>query len=131
MLKNIILALIPPEIAIKTLDFLPQYTSPPIKRRKLASGLLVLHTPPYSIHAFTARLVGRIRAQGPCTTLEVAQAEGLTIGFAGEMIHEAESAGDIMRDDASAGLRGAGGGISGEVRWWSSAILKDYVWDGQ
>lgn len=92
----------------------------------------MLHTPPYSTEAFGARLLGRIEAQGPCTTLDVSQAEGLTIGFAGELINEAENLGDIMRDDASSGLRGgAGSGISSEVRWWSTATLKGYVWDGQ
>lgn len=51
-------ALLPPATLLLVLPHLPQYTDPPINRRTFSNGLSVLHTPPYTRAAFSARLVG-------------------------------------------------------------------------
>lgn len=54
-------ALIPPSTLIQVVPQLPQYTDPPIRMRTFAaSGLSVLHAPPYTRAAFAARLVGML-----------------------------------------------------------------------
>ncbi|KAJ2958112.1 hypothetical protein NUW54_g14555 [Trametes sanguinea] len=56
-----------------------------------ASGLSVLHTPPYGSAAFASRLVGLLTLAGPRTTVEVAQEEDLPIGLTQEMVDEVET----------------------------------------
>lgn len=52
-------ALIPPATFLQVLPHLPTFTLPPIRMRTFAaSGLSVLHTPPYGSAAFASRLVG-------------------------------------------------------------------------
>ena len=52
-------ALIPPATFLQVLPQLPSFTHPPIRMRTFAaSGLSVLHTPPYGSAAFASRLVG-------------------------------------------------------------------------
>ena len=118
----------PPTTLLQTLPFLPNYTSPPIRSRKLASGLTVLHTPAYTIASFTDRLVARIASHGPCTTVTVAQEEGLSVGLVQEMIVEAEARGDICRDEAGTGAADAMTSV--EVKWWINLFI-GYQWDGQ
>ncbi|KAI0776691.1 EAP30/Vps36 family-domain-containing protein [Trametes elegans] len=133
-------ALIPPATFLQVLPHLPSFTHPPIRMRTFAaSGLSVLHTPPYGSAAFAARLVGLLTLVGPRTTVEVAQEEDLPIGLTQEMVDEVERDGEICRDEGGAGIAAltgrsssagwaAGGG--GEVRWWTN-IFRGYVWDGQ
>ncbi|KAI0075151.1 hypothetical protein K474DRAFT_1646878 [Panus rudis PR-1116 ss-1] len=122
-------ALIPPSTFLQVLPHLPSYTSPPIHMRTFpASGLSVLHTPPYTRVAFAARMVGLLTLAGPKTTVEVAQDEQLPMGLTQEMINEVEDTGEICRDEG-------GGGIGifaerGEVKWWIN-VFRDYEWDGQ
>ncbi|RPD76898.1 hypothetical protein L226DRAFT_354147 [Lentinus tigrinus ALCF2SS1-7] len=131
-------ALIPPATFLQVLPHLPSFTLPPIRMRTFAaSGLSVLHTPPYGSATFASRLVSMITLVGPKTTVEVAQEEDLPIGLTEEMVHEVEMEGEICRDDGGSGLSifsspGAPGAASegGEVRWWVN-IFRGYVWDGQ
>ena len=52
-------ALIPPSTFLRVLPYLPSFTLPPIRMRTFpASGLSVLHTPPFGRATFAARLVG-------------------------------------------------------------------------
>ncbi|KAH9916404.1 EAP30/Vps36 family-domain-containing protein [Epithele typhae] len=125
-------ALIPPNTFLQVLPLLPSFTNPPIQMRTFAaSGLSVLHTPPYGAAAFTARLVGILTHTGPRTTVEIATAEDLPIGLTQEMVDEAERAGDVCRDEGGAGVALFSGGAGGaEVRWWPN-VFREYVWDGQ
>ncbi|KAI0632753.1 EAP30/Vps36 family-domain-containing protein [Trametes polyzona] len=141
-------ALIPPATFLQVLPHLPSYTHPPIRMRTFAaSGLSVLHTPPYGSAAFAARLVGLLSLAGPRTTIEVAQEEDLPPGLTQEMVDEVEAAGEICRDEGGSGVAmfgsapaakdagavGAGwaaSGAGGEVRWWPN-VFRGYVWDGQ
>jgi ESCRT-II complex subunit VPS36 len=119
-------ALIPPSTFLQVLPHLPTYTNPTIRTRTFASGLSVLHTPPYTHAAFAARLSGLLTLAGPKTSMEVAQEERITVGLAGEMIGAMEGDGYVCRDDGSAVIRGRGT----ELRWWPN-VLMGYVWDGQ
>ncbi|KAI8992821.1 EAP30/Vps36 family-domain-containing protein [Trametes punicea] len=140
-------ALIPPATFLQVLPHLPSFTLPPIRMRTFAaSGLSVLHTPPYGSAAFASRLVGHLTLAGPRTTVEIAQEEDLPIGLAREMVDEVEAAGEICRDEGGSGISsfsglgagtkatpiGAGWAASGggEVRWWVN-VFRGYVWDGQ
>jgi ESCRT-II complex subunit VPS36 len=98
--------------------------------RTFASGLSVLHTPPYTHAAFGARMAGLLLLGGPKTTMEIAQEEGITVGLAGEMIAAMEEDESVWRDDGSVAIGGGGSGSGVEVKWWIN-ILKGYVWDGQ
>ncbi|CCM05946.1 uncharacterized protein FIBRA_08185 [Fibroporia radiculosa] len=133
-------ALIPPSTFLLVLPQLPGYTSPPIQMRTFsASGLSVLHTPPFTTAAFTSRLVGLISLAGPRTVVEIAQEEALPIGLAQEMVIEVEDVGEICRDEGGPGVNATGSSnrswhkdgweVSGEVRWWVN-IFRDYEWDG-
>ncbi|KAH9887028.1 EAP30/Vps36 family-domain-containing protein [Cubamyces lactineus] len=141
-------ALIPPATFLQVLPQLPSFTHPPIRMRTfVASGLSVLHTPPYGSAAFASRLVGLLTLAGPRTTVEIAQEEDLPIGLTQEMVDEVETAGEICRDEGGSGISlfsglgagppGAGAGASagwaasggGEVRWWVN-LFRGYVWDG-
>ncbi|KAH9943659.1 EAP30/Vps36 family-domain-containing protein [Amylocystis lapponica] len=131
-------ALIPPSTFLQVLPLLPVHTSPPIHMRTFpSSGLLVLHTPPYTKAAFAARLVGLLSLAGPKSTAEVAQEDGLPIPLAQEMVSEVEDEGEICRDEGGSGIDVSAGGKrdgwaegSGEVRWWVN-VFRSYVWDGQ
>ncbi|KAI0668952.1 EAP30/Vps36 family-domain-containing protein [Trametes maxima] len=142
-------ALIPPATFLQVLPHLPGFTHPPIRMRTFAaSGLSVLHTPPYGSAAFAARIVGLLTLVGPRTTVEIAQEEDLPIGLTQEMVDEVERDGEICRDEGGAGVAvfsglstasadtaGADAGwatASGgaEVRWWTN-VFRSYVWDGQ
>ncbi|GLB44280.1 putative vacuolar protein sorting protein 36 Vps36 [Lyophyllum shimeji] len=125
-------ALIPPSTFLLVLPHLPHFTDPPVQARTFASGLRVLHTPPYTHSAFSARLSGMLALTGPKTAMQVAQMEGITLGLAAELIAAVETDGDICRDDAAAAI-GGGGGVSGggaEVMWWANVFV-GYTWDGQ
>ncbi|KAI0641046.1 EAP30/Vps36 family-domain-containing protein [Trametes meyenii] len=143
-------ALIPPATFLQVLPHLPGFTHPPIRMRTFAaSGLSVLHTPPYGSAAFAARTVGLLALAGPRTTVEIAQEEDLPIGLTQEMVDEVEADGEICRDEGGAGVAifsglsaasahtetaGANAGWAasggGEVRWWTN-VFRGYVWDGQ
>ncbi|KAI0706725.1 EAP30/Vps36 family-domain-containing protein [Cerioporus squamosus] len=131
-------ALIPPATFLQVLPHLPSFTLPPIRMRTFAaSGLSVLHTPPYGSAAFASRLVSMLTLVGPRTTVEVAQEDDLPIGLTEEMVNEVEMEGEICRDDGGSGVSifsspGATWAASegGEVRWWVN-IFRGYVWDGQ
>jgi ESCRT-II complex subunit VPS36 len=124
------IALIPPSTFLLVLPHLPAHTVPPIRTRTFASGLTVLHTPPYTHAAFAARLASSLALGGPKTTVQIANEEGITVGLAGEMIKTVESDGDICRDDGSAAINGGGSGAGVELRWWMN-VFKGYIWDGQ
>jgi len=121
-------ALIPPSTFLQVLSHLPSYTDPPIRMRTFASGLSVLHTPPYTDAAFAARLASLLALAGPRTTLHVAQEENLAVGLADEMLLAVEAAGHVCRDDPSAALKSGGAGT--EIRWWTN-VFRSYSWDGQ
>ncbi|TBU40909.1 EAP30/Vps36 family-domain-containing protein [Dichomitus squalens] len=138
-------ALIPPATFLQVLPHLPNFTLPPIRMRTFAaSGLSVLHTPPYGSATFASRLVGVLTLVGPRTTIEIAQEEDLPIGLTQEMLDEVEMDGETCRDDGGSGVAlfasrtgsasasadawAANGG--GEVRYWIN-IFRGYVWDGQ
>ncbi|KAI0830056.1 EAP30/Vps36 family-domain-containing protein [Trametes gibbosa] len=144
-------ALIPPATFLQVLPHLPSYTHPPIRMRTfIASGLSVLHTPPYGGAAFAARLVGLLTLAGPRTTIEIAQEEDLPPGLVQDMVNEVEAAGEICRDEGGSGVAmfgsapkdatsvahggvgwvASGEGSGGEVRWWAN-VFRGYVWDGQ
>ncbi|RDB18220.1 Vacuolar protein-sorting-associated protein 36 [Hypsizygus marmoreus] len=123
-------ALIPPSTFLLVLPHLPQFTSPPIQARTFASGLSVLHTPPYTSAAFAARLSGLLALTGPKTTAEVAREEGITLGLAEEMIGAVEAEGDVCRDEGEGRGGTPGAGAGAELRWWANLFV-GYVWDGQ
>lgn len=123
------IALISPELTLKSLPYLPRHTHPPIHTRTLASGLRVLHTPAYSSASFSSRLLSYIFENGPRTTTQVAGEEGLSVGLVDELVKEAEDAGDICREDPMTGFNGRDG-LGIEVRWWANAFI-EYAWDGQ
>lgn len=127
-------ALLPPTTFLQVTPHLPQHTSPPIHKRTFKSGLTVLHTPPYSQHAFSDRLTAHLTTDGPKTTMEVAMIEGITVALAKEMINDAEMRGDVVRAGAECVIADGGGvglgvGEAG-VRWWPNVFV-GYVWDGQ
>lgn len=101
-----------------------------------STGLSVLHTPVYSPSSFVERLTSIIAEHGPRTSLEVAWAENVPVGLVTEMIGEAESDGEVCRDEmqgkigvspAASANSGSGGS---ELRWWLN-VFTGYVWDGQ
>lgn len=123
-------ALIPPATFLQVVPHLPSCTSPTIRQRTFASGLSVLHTPPYTRAAFAARLSGMLVLSGPRNTMEIAMEEGLTVGLAAEMIDAMEADGDVCRDDGKTAISGGGSAGGTEVRWWANLFV-GYVWDGQ
>ncbi|KAF9484811.1 vacuolar protein sorting-associated protein 36 [Pholiota conissans] len=123
-------ALIPPPTFLQVLPHLPAHSSPTIRHRAFASGLNVLHTPPYTAAAFAARLSSLLVMSGPRTTLEIAKEEDLTVALVSEMIDAVEQDSGICRDDSSAAIVGGDVGTGVEVRWWSN-IFVGYIWDGQ
>ncbi|GJE95592.1 EAP30/Vps36 family-domain-containing protein [Phanerochaete sordida] len=122
-------ALIPPATFLLVLPYLPQCTAPPVHARTFASGLAVLHTPPYTRAAFSARLGGLLTLVGPRTTVEVAYEEALPVGLVQEMLLEVEAVGEICRDEGE-GKVDVFGGRGHEVHWCMNIFLS-YVWDGQ
>ncbi|KAI1790835.1 EAP30/Vps36 family-domain-containing protein [Ganoderma leucocontextum] len=128
-------ALLPPSTFLQVLPHIPTFTLPPIRMRTFpASGLSVLHTPPFGRAAFASRLVGLLTLVGPRTTIEVAQEEDLPIGLTQEMLDEVEMDDEICRDDGGVGVATFSEWLStsggGEVRYWVN-IFRGYVWDGQ
>ena len=131
MILNVVLkALIPPSTFLQVLPHLPAHSSPTIRHRAFASGLNVLHTPPYTAVAFAARLSSLLVMSGPRTTLEIAEEEHLTVALVSEMIDAAEQDSGVCRDDSSAAIVGGDVGTGVEVRWWTN-IFVGYIWDGQ
>ncbi|KAF5376388.1 hypothetical protein D9757_008654 [Collybiopsis confluens] len=161
-------ALIPPSTLVLVLPHLPTYTNPPIRALELPSSLKVLHAPEYAPGAFGDRIRAMLaieeggatatqdiggRAGVPKSTLtststtEIAQAEGITIALAEEMVQLVERDGGVSRDDGRCviherlserslehdGDTGGGAGAwtgGGEVKWWINVFF-GYVWDGQ
>lgn len=123
-------ALIPPAMFLQVLPYLPVYTTPTIQTRQLHSGLTVLHTPPYSHAAFSARLVGFLSLNGPQTSAEIAQEEDITVGLAEGMIGAVEADGQVCRDDEASALNGRGSAV-GVIRWWPWTEFDSYNYDGQ
>ncbi|KAL1937951.1 hypothetical protein VTO73DRAFT_12701 [Trametes versicolor] len=130
-------ALIPPATFLQVLPHLSSFTHPPIRMRTFAaSGLSVLHTPPYGSAAFASRLVSLLTLAGPRTTIEIAQEEDLPPGLTQDMVDEVEAAGEICRDEGGSGVATFGAtaaqdtAAGGEVRWWTN-VFRGYVWDGQ
>ncbi|KAK2460420.1 hypothetical protein APHAL10511_007585 [Amanita phalloides] len=114
-------ALIPPATFLQVVALLPLHT------RTFASGLTVLHTPPYSHAAFASRLTSFLALVGSQTTTDIALEEGLSFSLVKEMVEAVEAEGHVVRDDASASL--AGGAVAGaHVKWWAN-MLADYAWD--
>ena len=93
---------------------------PPVQLRVFQSGLRVLHTPKYGDVEFQLQL-SHILSKDPKSTIEVAVAEGISVGLAEEMIASAENASAVARDE---------GGANGETRWYTN-VLEHYVWDGE
>ncbi|KIY44855.1 hypothetical protein FISHEDRAFT_67272 [Fistulina hepatica ATCC 64428] len=123
-------ALIPPSTLLQIIPQLAAHTRPPVTSRVLSSGLTVLHTPPFSHAAFSARLLVLLDSVGPQNALAIARSEGVTIGLVTEMILAVEADGAIARDDSNTSISGSSGGLGGsEIRWWPN-MLRDYVWDG-
>ncbi|KAJ7500784.1 EAP30/Vps36 family-domain-containing protein [Mycena galericulata] len=118
--------LIPPATLLQVVPHLPACTHPAIRMRTFASGLSVLHTPPYTHAAFAARLSGLLVLAGPKTVTEVAREERVAVGLAAEMLGAVEADGDICRDDEACMIKGGGA----EVRFWGN-VFHGYVWDGQ
>ncbi|KAF9566050.1 hypothetical protein CPC08DRAFT_704135 [Agrocybe pediades] len=123
-------ALIPPSTLLQVIPHLPAYTNPTIRHRAFASGLNVLHTPPYTTAAFSSRLSGYLMLNGPKTTIEISLEENLTVALTSEMIDAAELDGGVCRDDSGASISGGGSGTGVELRWWAN-LFHGYIWDGQ
>ena len=124
------IALIPPSTFLQVVPLLPLYTTPTIQMRTLASGLTVLHTPPYSPASFASRLAGFLSLVGPQTTMEIAIEENLPFSLVDELLQAVEADSYILRDDAAAALSGGGGVAGAQVRWWAN-LFEGYIWDGQ
>lgn len=123
-------ALIPPSTFLQVVPLLPLYTTPSIQMRTLASGLTVLHTPPYSPATFASRLAGFLSLAGPQTTMDIAIEEDLPFSLVNELLQVVEADNHIIRDDAAAALVGGGGVAGAQVRWWVN-VFHGYIWDGQ
>lgn len=129
MILNKQIALIPPSTFLQVIPHLPTHTEPVIQHRAFASGLNVLHTPPYTQAAFAARISGFLVLGGPKTTVEIAAEENLTVGLVSEMMDAVEMDGTVCRDDSSAAITGGGSGAISELRWWGNLFV-GYIWDG-
>ncbi|KAF8883888.1 EAP30/Vps36 family-domain-containing protein [Gymnopilus junonius] len=123
-------ALIPPSTFLQVLPHLSAHTDPIICHQAFASGLNVLHTPPYTPAAFGARLYGFLMMNGAKTTVEISAEENLTVALVTEMLDAVERDGGICRDDSAAAIAGGGSGTGSEVRWWGN-VFHGYMWDGQ
>ena len=123
------IALIPPSTFLQVIPHLPTYTEPVIRHRAFASGLNVLHTPPYTQAAFAARISSFLVLGGPKTTTEIAAEENLTVGLLSEMMDTVEMDGAVCRDDSSAAMAGVGSGTNSELKWWGNLFV-GYMWDG-
>ena len=108
------------------IHLLPAYTEPVIQHRAFPSGLNVLHTPPYTQAAFSARISNFLVLSGPKTTIEIAAEENLTVSLVTEMMDAVEVDGAVCRDAA---ITGSGNGTISELRWWGNLFV-DYIWDG-
>ena len=87
------------------------------------TGLSVLHTPFYHPKIFSHRLVGQLsptesdEVERALSTVEIALAEGLSVGLAKEMVYLVETQyGQIVRDEQA---QEQGGG----ERWYRNLIL--------
>lgn len=123
-------ALIPPSTFLQVIPHLPAHTSPMVCHRAFASGLNVLHTPPYRQAAFGARLSSSLMIGGRKTTMEISAEEDLTVALTTEMLDAVEQDGGVCRDDSSAACTGGGSGTGVEIRWWANLFV-GYIWDGQ
>ncbi|KAG9310899.1 EAP30/Vps36 family-domain-containing protein [Chiua virens] len=123
-------ALIPPSTFLQTVQHLPAHTLPLIQSRTFKSGLQVLHTPPHTHAAFTARLSSYLTISGSQTTSQIAREENITISLATEMILAVEGDGVICRDDERSAIKGGGSGGGTELRWTLNRY-EGYNWDGE
>ena len=139
------LALIPPKTLPLLLPLLAQHTSPPISPLTLRrTQQKLLHAPHHSPSAFRSRLIRTLTAPAPASAatpsqsapdatpapqlatesislIELALAEDIGVGVAGELVWEYEmDAGEIVRD--SQGAAGAGG-----ERWWANQ-MREVEW---
>lgn len=143
-------ALIPPKTLPLLLPLLPQFTTPSISSLTLRrTRRTLLHTPYYSPSSFRSRLLRTLTAPAPLSPafpsssasdspppsdtvgsrlasdslslIELALAEDIGVGVAGELVWELEmDGGEIVRD--SQGGAGAGG-----ERWWFN-WMKEVEW---
>ena len=130
-------SLVSPSALLSACRHLPDFTRPEISLHRFASGLLALATPYYSTRSFGSRLLkmlddGEDGGRG-VGVIEVAKAEKIGIGLAGEMCTAVEMAlaaeelglpgrrgSAIVRDEQVAGVGAAVG--KGTVRWWRNEI---------
>jgi ESCRT-II complex subunit VPS36 len=76
-------------------------------------------------------------------TMEVAMMEGITVALTKEMIDDAETKGDVVRDDMESYFvsdegtsEGGGGSVGGvgagdaAIKWWPN-VFAEYAWDGE
>ncbi|GAA5903000.1 hypothetical protein JCM5296_004513 [Sporobolomyces johnsonii] len=141
-------ALVSPKDLRSAAPYLPLFTAPALSLLTFPSGLTILHTPHFSLPAFTSRLLshldlrqalvaslsdgeagdeGERREREGMTLLEIAKVEGVSVGLGKEMVELVElgmagagEGGQIVRDE-----QGGEG-----VRWFRNFIV-GYEWDGQ
>lgn len=85
-----------------------------------------MHSPRYTATAFSNRLCAYLITEGPKTTIEIAEKEGIAVALAKDLVDDVEKEGGTCRDEGGS----AGVGVSIEVRWWVNVFV-GYVWDGQ
>ncbi len=128
------IALVSPKDFRSSIKHLPQYSNPTINHLTHSSGLSVLHTPHFSLPAFSGRLQDLLRypsadeeqtadmdADPGMTTIDIALHEKIAVGFATELLTMIEmDEGSIARDAQDP--RGGG------EKWYINFIT-GYVWD--
>ncbi|TFK97587.1 vacuolar protein sorting-associated protein 36 [Pterulicium gracile] len=122
-------SLIPPSTMMSVIPRLPTFTDPQIYTRTFTSGLIVLHTPPYTAASFAARLYQTLLLSGPQSTMDIAAEEAVSVGLAKELIAAVEQDGAVCRDDAVCAIHQRGAGEE-TVQWWHN-VIRDWTWDGQ
>lgn len=127
-------ALVSPNDLVLASPYLPRYTTPPLRLKTfIKSSLPVLHTPYYSVPAFTARLLSFLdlrqalaasfltsfevekpsaEREGVTTTEVTREETGLSISVVEDLLFEVEQVGEVVRD--------AKGGEG--VRWYRNYI---------
>lgn len=128
------IALVSPKDFRSSIKHLPQYTNPSINHLTHSSGLSVLHTPHFSLPAFSSRLQDLLqypnadeeqttdKDSGPgMTTIDIALHEKIAVGLAVELLTMIETdEGSIARDAQDP--RGGG------EKWYIN-FISDFVWD--
>ncbi|PLW53826.1 hypothetical protein PCANC_03580 [Puccinia coronata f. sp. avenae] len=158
------ISLVSPADMISACAHLPEYTSPEIRLRTFKSGLRVLHTPDFSAAAFEARLVGKLRSAIPeeeshdsqqhergddgeglqqqqqspmmarISTLEIAQAERLSVSLTGELIQSIELAPSPPDPRDPSSLRPSRAAIVRDfdpqtgLTFWLENLISEYRW---